>query len=120
MKYRYYVGDATIPWWVQKLVDCGLIIEPRENAAITFFLTFKTTHNDATVHYLYDGDFLELNEDTGAVTIGYAEWDKALAEDFTRTNWQKFVSTLKKDSDAQRQKEINESSYLDNYMGKNK
>jgi hypothetical protein len=47
-----------------------LIIEVRENAAITFFLTFRTCYNDTEVRYLYDGDFLELNEDTGAVTIG--------------------------------------------------
>ena len=58
---------------MKKLVDCGLIVEVRESAAITFILTFKTTINDSSKHYLYDGDFLELNEETGSVTIGYAD-----------------------------------------------
>lgn len=98
MKIRYYVGDPIIPWWVEKLVDCGLITEVRESAAITFILTFKTTRTDPNKHYLYDGDFLELDEETGSVTIGYADWDKALAKDFEKQNWNKFVQTLRKTS----------------------
>jgi hypothetical protein len=50
-----------------------LITEVRESAAITFILTFKTNTSDPNEHYLYDGDFLELNEETGSVTIGYAD-----------------------------------------------
>lgn len=115
MKYRYYVGDPDIPWWVKELVKKGLIIEVRENAAITFFLTFRTCYNDTEVRYLYDGDFLELNEDTGAVTIGLEDWEKALADQFEKSNWDKFVETIKKSSKDKVQKEKNEASYFKNY-----
>lgn len=101
MKIRYYVGDPIIPWWVERLVDCGLIMHVRENAGITYVLCFKKTITDTQRHYLYDGDFLELNEDTGSVTIGYHEWDKALAKDFEKQNWNKFVQTLRKTSREQ-------------------
>lgn len=108
MKIRYYVGDAIIPWWVEKLVDRGLITEVRENAAITFILTFKRSPTDTSQNYLYDGDFLELDEDTGSVTIGYAEWDTALAADFRKQNWSKFVATLRKtEEDREKAEELN-------------
>ena len=115
MKTRYYVGDNIIPWWVKKLVDCGLIVEVRESAAITFILTFKTTINDSSKHYLYDGDFLELNEETGSVTIGYADWDKALANDFQKINHEKFVESLRKTQKDKEKKEQYEADYNSNY-----
>lgn len=115
MKIRYYVGDPDIPWWVKKLINCGLIIEVRENAAITFFLTYKISANDAHIHYLYDGDYLELNEETGAVTIGYADWETALADDFQKINWDKFVGSLRKTVKDKEQKEKNETNYYRNY-----
>lgn len=115
MKTKYYVGDPNIPWWVEKLINCGLIVEVRENAAITFFLTYKTTYDDTSLHYLYDGDYLELNEETGAVTIGYGDWDKALASDFERQNWEKFVSSLRKTIQDRQKKEQNETDYYSNY-----
>lgn len=52
-------------------MDRGLITSVRESAAVTFVLSYKITPTDTNVHYLYDGDFLELNEETGSVTIGY-------------------------------------------------
>lgn len=115
MKTRYYVGDPLIPWWVQRLIDCGLILEVRENAAITFFLTFKTAHNDTNKNYLYDGDFLELNEETGAVTIGYEEWDRALEKDFRKQNWEKFKESLQKTYKDKEKREQNEAEYYSNY-----
>lgn len=115
MKTRYYVGDNIIPWWVKKLVDCGLITEVRESAAITFILTFKTTTSDASEHYLYDGDFLELNEETGSVTIGYEAWDKALAKDFQKINHEKFVESLRKTQRDKEKKEQYEADYNSNY-----
>ena len=108
MKIRYYVGDPIIPWWVEKLVDRGLITEVRENAAITFILTYKTTYNDSSKHYLYDGDFLELNEETGSVTIGLSDWDTALSKDFRKQNWSKFVETLRKtEQDKEKAEQLN-------------
>ncbi len=115
MKTRYYVGDPNIPWWVHKLVDCGLIVEVRESAAITFFLTYKTTFNDVKKYYLYDGDYLELDEETGAVTIGYEDWAKALADDFQKVNWDKFVGSLRKTVKDKERKEENEANYYSNY-----
>ena len=115
MKYRYYVGDPDIPWWIEELVKKKLIIDVRENAAITFFLTFRHTLTDTKIHYLYDGDFLELDEDTGAVTIGYAEWDTALSEHFKRSNWNTVVDSIKKSSESRHQKEINEKARYKNY-----
>lgn len=117
MKYRYYVGDPIIPWWVKKLVDCGLITSVRESAAITFILTYKTTYNDANKHYLYDGDFLELNEETGAVTIGYEDWNRALAEDFEKINWDKFVENLKKNFNEEYKKKAAQESLDKAYWG---
>lgn len=108
MKTRYYIGDPIIPWWVQRLVDCGLIIEVRENAAITFFLTYRNSLTDSEEHYLYDGDFLELNEDTGSVTIGYEDWDRALKEDFQHINWDKFCDTLDRTSQDKHKKQAYE------------
>lgn len=115
MKTRYYVGDPNIPWWVEKLIKCNLIVEVRENAVTTFFLTYKVTFDDTEIHYLYDGDYLELNEETGAVTIGYADWEKALADDFQKVNWDKFVASLRKTIKDKEQKEKNEKDYYDNY-----
>ena len=115
MKTKYFIGDSSIPWWVKKLVDCGLIIEVRESAAITFILTFKTTADDTNEYYLYNGDFLELNEETGSVTIGHNDWDKALAEDFEKLNWNKFVETLKKDTQDKEKKVQYETDYNSYY-----
>lgn len=115
MKTRYYVGDNIIPWWVEKLVDCGLITEVRGSAAVTFFLVFKHTHSDTKDHYLYEGDFLELNEETGSVTIGYADWDKALSGDFAKINHQKFVESLRKTQKDKEKKEQNETDYNSYY-----
>lgn len=115
MKTRYYVGDPNIPWWVEELAHQGLITTIRESAAITFILVFKTCRSDAGEHYLYDGDYLELNEETGAVTIGYDEWDKALSSEFQKVNWNKFVDTLKKTAQDKKQKEENEANYYSNY-----
>ena len=115
MKIKYYVGDPNIPWWVNKLVDCGLIDEVRENAAITFFLTYKTTFTDTEKYYLYDGDYLELDEETGAVTIGLADWARALADDFQKVNWDKFVGSLRKTVKDNKRKEENEANYYSNY-----
>ncbi len=69
--------------------------------------------------YLYDGDFLELNEDTGAVTIGYHEWDTALAEDFTRVNWDKFKHNLQKNLQDHRKSEQYKEDYINTYLGQN-
>ena len=115
MKTRYYVGDTSIPWWVQELVHQGLITEVRGSAAITFILTYKTTYQDAGEHFLYDGDFLELNEETGSVTIGYADWDKALASDFEKMNWEKFKESLSKTKQDKIKKEQDEADYYRNY-----
>lgn len=115
MKTRYYVGDPNIPWWVKRLVDCGLISEVRESAAITFILTYFTAKNDTTERYLYDGDFLELNEETGSVTIGYEDWDKALEKDFRKQNWEKFKESLLKTYTDKEKKEQNETNYYSNY-----
>ena len=115
MKIRYYVGDNIIPWWVKELVDRGLITEVRESAAITFILTYKTTYTDSGEHFLYDGDFLELNEETGSVTIGYADWDKALTDDFQKINHKKFVESLRKTIKDERKKEQYEADYNSNY-----
>lgn len=115
MKTRYYVGDPIIPWWVEKLAHKGLITTIRESAAITFILVYKTTYTDMHEHYLYDGDYLELNEETGAVTIGYNDWDKALAEDFEKLNWNKFVETLKKDTQDKEKKVQYETDYNSYY-----
>lgn len=95
MKTRYYIGDPNIPWWVEKLAHKGLITTIRKSAAITFVLIYKETYTDTSKHYLYDGDYLELNEETGAVTIGHPDWDNALEEDFQKQNWDKFVSSIK-------------------------
>lgn len=92
-----------------------MIVEVRESAAITFILTFKTTTSDAGKHYLYDGDFLELNEETGSVTIGYADWDKALAKDFQKINHEKFVESLRKTQKDKQKKEQYEADYNSNY-----
>lgn len=100
---------------MRRLEEEGYIVEVRESAAITFFLTYKTTKTDSKKHYLYDGDFLELNEETGSVTIGYAEWDRALAKDFEKVNWEKFVENVKKNTqEMHKQKEV-ESEYLKAY-----
>lgn len=115
MKYRYYVGDPDIPWWVKKLADQKLIVEIRENAAITYFLTYRTGINDTQIHYLYDGDFLELNEESGAVTIGYSEWDTALSSDFEKSNWNKFVESLQKGVRDRLKKEENEANFFKDY-----
>lgn len=115
MKYRYYVGDPDIPWWVEELIEKKLIIEVRENAAITFFLTFKHGFDDTRLHYLYDGDFLELNEDTGAVTIGYNDWDTALSEFFKKSDWDTMVESIQKSSKSKKQKEKNEQARFINY-----
>lgn len=115
MKTKYYVGDPNIPWWVEKLIDCGLIVEVRENAAITFFLTYKTTLSDANTYYLYDGDYLQLDEETGAVTIGFEDWSKALADDFQKVNWDKFIKSLRKTAQDKERKEENEANYYSNY-----
>lgn len=84
MKARYYIGDPNIPWWVEKLAHKGLITTIRESAAVTFILIYKRTYNDTGKSYLYDGDYLELDEKTGAVTIGHSDWDTALQEDFLK------------------------------------
>ena len=115
MKTRYYVGDNIIPWWVKELVDRGLITEVRESVAITFILTYKTTYDDSEEHFLYDGDFLELNEETGSVTIGYADWDKALANDFQKINHKKFVESVRKTVKDEQKKEQYEADYNSNY-----
>jgi hypothetical protein len=115
MKTRYYVGDNIIPWWVEKLIDCGLITQVRGSAAITFFLVFKHTYTDSKEHYLYDGDFLELNEETGSVTIGYADWDSALHEDFAKMNHKKFVESLHKTQKDKKKKEQYEANYNSDY-----
>ena len=115
MKTRYYVGDNIIPWWVSKLVNCGLITEARGSAAVTSFLTFRHTRLDSKDHYLYDGDFLELNEETGSVTIGYADWDKALRDDFAIINHQKFVESLRKTQKDKEKKEQYEADYNSDY-----
>jgi len=115
MKTRYYVGDNIIPWWVSKLSNCGLITEIRGSAAVTFFLVFKHTPFDGKDHYLYEGDFLELNEETGSVTIGYADWDKALRDDFAKMNHQKFVESLRKTQKDKEKKEQNETDYSSYY-----
>ena len=115
MKYRYYIGDPDIPWWVKELVNQKLIIEVRENAAITYFLTYRTGKSDSQVNYLYDGDFLELNEESGAVTIGYADWDTALSSFFEKSNWSKFVESLKKGAVDRMKKEQNEANFYKDY-----
>lgn len=115
MKYRYYVGDPDIPWWVEELVKKKLIIEVRENAAITFFLTFRHGFDDTKLYYLYDGDFLELNEETGAVTIGYSDWDTALSEFFKRSDLDTFVQSIRKSSQSKERKRKNEQARYINY-----
>ena len=115
MKTKYYVGDPNIPWWVEKLIDCGLIFEVRENAAITFFLTYRTTFTDTKKYYLYNGDYLELDEETGAVTIGYEDWAKALSKDFQKVDWDKYVISLRKTARDKERKEENEANYYSNY-----
>lgn len=100
---------------MRRLEEEGLIVEVRENAAITFFLTFKTSKSDTAKHYLYDGDFLELNEETGAVTIGYEDWARALAADFEKANWAKFVENIKKNTQAEKEREEDEEEYYDSY-----
>jgi len=115
MKTKYYVGDPMIPWWVEKLVHQGLIKAVRESAAITFFMVYKDSFDDTDDHYLYDGDYIELDEETGAVTIGHADWEKALAEDFQKVNWDKFVSSLRKTVKDKERKEENETNYYSNY-----
>lgn len=92
-----------------------MITEVRESAAVTFILSFKTTTNDTSEHYLYDGDFLELNEETGSVTIGYEAWDKALAKDFQKINHEKFVESLRKTQKDKEKKEQYEADYNSNY-----
>lgn len=115
MKTRYYVGDKNIPWWVEKLVDSGLITSVRENIGVAFVLTFKPTKTSTYKNYLYDGDYLELDEETGAVTIGLEEWSKALASDFQKLNWDKFVLNLKKIKKDEEKKEQNEADYYSSY-----
>lgn len=96
-------------------MDRGLITSVRESAAVTFVLSYKITPTDTSVHYLYDGDFLELNEETGSVTIGYESWDKALSDDFQKINHQKFVESLRKTQKDKEKKEQNETNYYSNY-----
>lgn len=115
MKYRYYVGDPTIPWWVEELVNRGLVIEPYGNAAITFFLTYRETYDSSTIKYLYDGDFLELNEDTGAVTIGHHDWNNALADLFKISNRSQFIESIYKNSEDKARKKQNDESQWLNY-----
>lgn len=115
MKTKYFIGDSTIPWWVEELAHQGLIEEIRENAAITFFMTFKHSFTDTKIHYLYEGDYLELDEETGAVTIGYSDWRTALAKDFQKINWDKFVNTLKRTAKDREQKKKDEEEYLNSY-----
>jgi len=115
MKTKYYVGDPVIPWWVHKLAHQGFITTIRESAAITFFLSYKITLNDTVEHNLYDGDYLELDEETGAVTIGYADWERALADDFQKANWEKFVNNLRKGVNDREKKEQYETDYYSNY-----
>lgn len=100
---------------MRRLEEEGLIVSVRESAAITFILTYKTCKTDSAKYYLYDGDFLELNEETGAVTIGYDEWAKALAPDFEKANWQKFVENIKKNTLTEKEKIKDEEEYYDNY-----
>lgn len=115
MKYRYYVGDPTIPWWVNELVDRGLVIEPYGNAAITCFLTYRETYNNSDIKYLYDGDFLELNEDTGAVTIGHSDWNNALADLFKLTDRPQFVKNIHKNNEDRARKRQNDEHQWHNY-----
>lgn len=115
MKTKYYVGDPVIPWWVKKLAYQGFITTIRESAAITFFLSYKIALDDTVEYNLYDGDYLELDEETGAVTIGYADWSKALADDFQKIDWDKFVNSLKKTIKDKERKEENETNYYNNY-----
>ena len=109
------MGDNIIPWWVQKLVDCGLITNVRDSAGVTFVLTFKPSVTSTQKHYLYDGDYLELDEETGAVTIGLEEWSNALASDFQKLNWDKFVASLRKTIKDEEKKEQNEADYYSSY-----
>ena len=94
MKARYYIGDSKIPWWVKRLAHKGLIKKIRENSPTTYILTYKTSYFDTSKNYLYEGDFLELDSETGAVTIGHEDWDSALAEEFKKINRNKFIKTL--------------------------
>lgn len=86
MTERYYVGDKNIPWWVRALKDKGLIIEILDETPLSYVLVYKRTLIDTGKHYLFDGDFLEYNRNTGAVTIGYNDWDKALRQDALKRN----------------------------------
>ena len=115
MKIRYYVGDPIIPWWVRKLIDRGLILEVRGSAAVTFYLVFRESFTGTNKSYLYDGDFLELNEETGSVTIGYADWDRALEADFRKQNWEKFKESLKKTEQDKKEKIKLEKEYVNRY-----
>lgn len=115
MKYRYYIGDPDIPWWVEELVKEKLIVEVRENAAVTFFLTYRQSKTDPKIYYLYEGDFIELNEETGSVTIGYEDWDTALKEHFKRSDWDTVVDSIKRSSQSRARKRANEAARYKNY-----
>ena len=90
---RYYVGDKNIPWWIQVLKDEGLILNIKEDfiTATKDFpqlsgLIYKDALLDTNKHYLYNGDYLELNEKTGAVTIGRTDWENMLNLIFFRNH----------------------------------
>lgn len=49
------------------------------------------------------------------MTIGYADWDKALANDFQKMNHKKFVESLRKTIKDEQKKEQYEADYNSNY-----
>lgn len=83
---RYYVGDKNIPWWIHVLKEEGLILDIKKDFPETSVLTYKNTPFDTNKHYLYDGDYLELNEKTGAITIGIVDWENMLNLIFFRNH----------------------------------
>lgn len=78
MRTRYYVGDRKIPWWVQELIDRHLVLKIK-SLSITDILIYQQGYFDNKKRYLYEGDFLEYNDKTGCVTIGFHDWSKALS-----------------------------------------
>lgn len=94
MKKRFYIGDKERPWWIDRLLDIGFIVSI-EPSSITDILTYKRTKLDSKKNYLYDGDFLEYDTDTGSVTIGHKEWDSILEIDTLEKNFKKFQEGLR-------------------------
>ena len=75
---RWFVGDKDRPWWVEQLYQQGLITK-FGTTTITDFIIFKRSDTDMSNNYLYEGDFLQIDDKTGVVTVGYNWLSRAIS-----------------------------------------